>query len=529
MTERLAGSGGRGVAPGVARAPGTERGVDGPAVVLVGLCVAGTVLLRLPFLTSPLVPDEAGLLIIAGHWSGGPYLYGDYFVGRGPVALAFFWLADALGGAVALRVLACLVAAGTVAAAGWAGHQLRGRAGAGWAALVAAAYSSTYAFSSHVMNERLLGAALVTASCAVTLSVSAAAGHRGGFGRSVVAGVLAALPMLVVQSFADGLLFGLVLLGVSAWRGGLPRRTAGLALAGGAVGAAAVAAGLAAAVALSPMTWSQLWFQARFRVEASRVAADAVGDMPAERFDTLVALLAMSGVLLLVGGLLLGWRGVRADPVLMPAWCAVTAMLVVDAAGMVGGADYWPDYPLQAIPALALGAALVAPSPRGVGVPVRLGAVVAAVSAVGAIWLGQQLPRLGTPAEEDTVGRWIGASAAPDDTALVLFGKANVLTSAQLTTPYPYLWSLLTRTLDPDLVLLVEVLEGPEAPTWVVQWHDLKTWRLDAAGQVSRVLASRYRPVGRVCGREVFLLRGEERALPPIPACPRFEVPYLTG
>jgi hypothetical protein len=508
----------------MAQTPGGQGRVDGRALGLVGLCVVGTILLRLPFLTSPLVPDEAGLLIIAGHWSGGPFLYGDYFIGRGPVALAFYWLADALGGAVALRVLACIVAAGTVAAAGWAGHQLRGRAGAGWAALVAAAYASTYAFSSHVMNERLLGAALVTASCGVTLS---ARGHRGGFGRSVVAGVLATLPLLVVQSFADGLVFGLVLLGVSAWRGDLTWRAAGRALTGGATGAAVVVAGLGVAVALSPMTWSQLWFQARFRVAASRVA-DAAGEMPAERFDTLLALVAMSGVLLLVGGLVLGWRVVRADRALLPAWCAVWAMLAVDAAGMVGGADFWPDYPLQAIPALALGTALVAPSPRGVGVPMRVGAVAAAAAAIGAIWLGHHLPKLGTPVEEDTVGRWIGAAAEPGDTGLVLFGKANVLSSAGLVGPYPYLWSLLTRTLDPDLVRLVDVLESPEAPTWVVQWHDLKTWRLDAAGQVSRVLASRYRQVGTVCGREVFLLREEERSLAPVPGCPRFEVPYLT-
>src|SRR5680860_302593 len=118
--------------------------VDRGSVVVVGLCVLFTLALRVPFLTWPLMPDEAGLLIIAQHWEEGPFLYGDYFVGRGVVLMLLYSLADALGGALALRLLACLVVAVLVIAAGWAGHCLRGRSGATWAALVAASYGSTY-------------------------------------------------------------------------------------------------------------------------------------------------------------------------------------------------------------------------------------------------------------------------------------------------------------------------------------------------------------------------------------------------
>ena len=156
------------------------------SAVLVGLCAAFTVALRIPFLGKAMMPDEAGLLLVAQQWSEGPYLYGDTFIGRGLLAVGFYRLGDLLGGATGVRLLGCVVAALLVVAAGRAGHLLGGRAGAGCAALVAASYGSTYFFSSDVTNERLLGAALVMASCAATLTrpaqhppVGVGGGRRG--------------------------------------------------------------------------------------------------------------------------------------------------------------------------------------------------------------------------------------------------------------------------------------------------------------------------------------------------------------
>jgi hypothetical protein len=491
-----------------------------PASVVVGLCVLLTVALRIPFLSSPLVPDEAGLLIIAQNWSGdGPYLYGDYLVGRGLVVLLFYAFADLLGGAVAVRLLACLVAALTVVAAGWAGYQLRGRAGAGWAALVTAAYSSTYAFSSQVMNERLLAATFVTAGCAVTLW---AVRQPRAWRRSVLAGVLAALPLLAVQSYADGLVFAFVLLVASVLAGGLRAGEAARVGLGGIAGVLLVAAALALAVATTPITADQLWFQTMgYRVEASTVVG--ASSMPAERLTTLLTLAAFSGVLVLLASFALGVRELaRHHRQLLPVWCAVTAMLLLTVASMSAGGDYWPDYMLQAIPALAVAAALVAPSPRGRGATMRVGAVMALAGAVAAIWLGLERPRLGTPVNEAAVGRWMAENREPGDTAVVLFGKANVLHSAGMTSPYPFLWSLLTRTLDPDLAKLQVALEGRDAPTWVVQWHELDTWGLDAEGAVGDLLDRRYVLVGEPCGRDVYLLRTALREVSEPERCPTF-------
>jgi hypothetical protein len=493
------------------------------ASVLVGLCVLLTLALRVPFLTWPLMPDEAGLLIIAQNWSGdGPYVYGDYLVGRGLVVVLFYVLADLLGGAIGIRLLACVVAAATVAAAGWAGYGLRGRAGAGWAALAAAAYSSTYAFSSQVMNERLLAATLVMAGCGATLAAVRRPGRRRW---AVLAGVLATMPLLAVQSYADGLVFAGVLLLVSVVAGLLPLRDALRVALGGLLGVLLVAGALVVTVAATSITASQLWFQTMgYRVEASRVISTGDGAMPAERLTTLVTLAAMSGVLVLIAGLVLGVRELARPEHrrLLPVWCAVVAMLVLTLGSMVAGGDYWPDYMLQAIPALAMAAALVAPSPRGRGAAMRVGAAMAVVGAVLAIWLGHERPRLGTPVNEAVVGEWLAENRQPADTAVVLFGKANVLHHAEMTSPYPFLWSLLVRTLDPDLDELRTALEGDRAPTWVVQWHELDTWGLDADGRVGEVLERRYVHVGRPCGQDVYLLRTAVRPLSEPGRCPTF-------
>ncbi len=492
------------------------------ASLLVGLCVVLTVALRLPFLTSPLVPDEAGLLIIAQNWSGdGPYLYGDYLIGRGVVVLLFYALADLLGGAVGVRLLACVVAALTVVAAGWAGYQLRGRAGAGWAALVAAAYSSSYALASQVMNERLLAATFVTAGCAVTLWATR---QPRAWRRSVLGGTLATVPLLAVQSYADGLAFAAVLLVASAVGGRLSPRDAARVALGGLGGVLLVAAALALAVAVTPITGDQLWFQTMgYRVEASTVVGTGSG-MPAERLRTLVTLAAFTGLLVLVASFVVGVRELaRHHRRLLPVWCAVAAMLVLTLVSMAAGGDYWPDYLLQAIPALAMAAALVAPSPRGRGATMRIGAVMAVVGTVAAIWLGLERPRLGTPVNEAAVGSWLAENREPGDTAVVLFGKANVLHHAGMTSPYPFLWSLLIRTLDPDLEELRAELEGSEPPTWVVRWHALDTWGLDADGRVGEVLDRRYVLVGEPCGRDVYLLRSALRELTDPEPCPTFD------
>ncbi len=120
------------------------------------------------------------------------------------------------------------------------------------------------------------------------------------------------------------------------------------------------------------------------------------------------------------------------------------------------------------------------------------------------------------------VGRWLAADAEPSDTAVILWGKASVLHEAGMTSPYPYLWSLLTRTLDPDLDLLLKTLRGPDAPTWIVEWYDINSWGLDESGELEAVISDRYVWVGKPCGVDVYLLRSESRTPPPTMRCDEF-------
>ena len=85
-----------------------------------------------------------------------------------------------------------------------------------------------------------------------------------------------------------------------------------------------------------------------------------------------------------------------------------------------------------------------------------------------------------------------------------------------MSSPYPYLWSLPARTLDPELTEFVNaLLSGPDAPTWFVTWRDASTWNFHGGGAFAvRLLAERYHPVAQVDGHTVYLQRGMERAVP---------------
>jgi hypothetical protein len=109
----------------------------GRTAVLAGSLAVG---LRLPFVHDLPYTDEGGLLVVADHWhTGGPYLYGPLFVDRPPLLLAFFRLADDLGGVVSLRLLGLGLVAVAVACATRAGTLLGGTRGAVAASLTCAA------------------------------------------------------------------------------------------------------------------------------------------------------------------------------------------------------------------------------------------------------------------------------------------------------------------------------------------------------------------------------------------------------
>jgi hypothetical protein len=103
---------------------------------------------------------------------------------------------------------------------------------------------------------------------------------------------------------------------------------------------------------------------------------------------------------------------------------------------------------------------------------------------------------------------------------VLAFGAPNVIEMSGLATPYRYSWSLQVHLMDPHLGALVHVLNGPQAPTWVVriasasEMAELDNARFEAAR------TAHYRWVETVCGHPIYLHRGLVRPIPPPPDCP---------
>jgi hypothetical protein len=90
---------------------------------------------------------------------------------------------------------------------------------------------------------------------------------------------------------------------------------------------------------------------------------------------------------------------------------------------------------------------------------------------------------------------------------------------ADLGSPYPHLWSLPMRTLDPDQAVLERTLRGPHAPEWLVEVNDWNSWDIDVDGRLREEVERRYRVVAEVCGSPVWLRADVTRELAVPPRC----------
>ena len=126
----------------------------------------------------------------------------------------------------------------------------------------------------------------------------------------------------------------------------------------------------------------------------------------------------------------------------------------------------------------------------------------------------------GPPPREYTVGRDIGLHSEAGETLTVYGGRADIQWASGLDSPYPYLWSLPMRTLDPRLEELHELLSGEDAPTWFVEAVELDAWSTDGVDAVRSELDSRYEELGTFCGPFVV---HRLRSAPPVegfsPSC----------
>jgi hypothetical protein len=267
--------------------------------------------------------------------------------------------------------------------------------------------------------------------------------------------------------------------------------------------------------AMAYVAWSHVGIAVAYhdvfgvRSSALDVIEDHSLHAPMVRATSLVVLSVFAGLLPMLVALLLQAVGsrFRGSPV---AW-AVAGTLLVEVASIAMGGSYWSHYLIQLAPMLALAAGLwAATAPR---VRATAALVVAAAVAASSIIV---LTGAAFGHRDQTIGTWLRDSSRAGDTATMLFGNASAQRVSGMASPYPQLWTLPMRTLDPNLTQLRSVLRGPAAPTWVVAWGNLDPWRIDAHGLTRRTLAQHYEPVADLCGHVVYLHDGVRRDLAPV-------------
>jgi len=472
--------------------------------------VAITVLLRLPFVSSPASADESGFLIVGGQWHSGSSLYGSYWVDRPPLLIALFGLADLIGGLPGLRLLGCLAAATTVLGVGLAVRRVAGpAAGIGSAAVACGLLVSPPAGGLLVSGE-LLAAPFVAVGCWLAVcSVTDEVGSRSCW-QALGAGACAAAAVLVKQNMIDVIVFS-VALGVLCWAFQLLpfKRLCRIALcfvAGGVLTAAVV---FAAALSRRTDPGAVLYAMYAFRLRATDVLAHVSTAQRVARLSHLghAALLSGGPLLLVALASLLVRRATRGDgPRLAVALAALTLAFYAVISVAAGGGYFLPYLVQLVVPTALAGGLMVAMAPR-LG-----GAAVAVVLGTSLVML---VTGLSQPVESkgELAGEAVRAVSEPGDTMVIAFGESDMLYAARAASPYPYLWALPARTLDRHFRRLAHVLAGEHAPTWFVV-RAAPTTRVLDRNPPGKVLAGRYHYVGSICERLIYLLNGVQRATP---------------
>jgi hypothetical protein len=229
------------------------------------------------------------------------------------------------------------------------------------------------------------------------------------------------------------------------------------------------------------------------------------------RADELVHLFLVTGMAVVLLWFLVSLPAVyRAHRELVPA---VGAMLVVDTVALSLSGSYWASNILPLIPGLTIMLALTASSGRRRFAISRLVAAALAVSCaylLGSYTYTHTAGDSGAPTAHYT-GVAIADVASPDDTIVLLYGRADIVLASGLSDPYEQLWSLPTRTLDPGLTQLKTLLRSPDPPTWLVEWSDAGSFGLDPDGSLQSLIRQRYTERTAPCEGSVWLLKGVHR------------------
>ncbi len=526
-----------GSSSGVARRGPADRTASGAPVALTAAVVLVAVLVRMPFLTGPLAPDEAGFLMIGGQWAPGTSLYGDYWVDRPPGLVALSALAHLLGGGVALRLIGAAAAAAAVVAAALVGRRLA--PGHRWSAPacagLAAALVSNPLLAVREVGGEILALPFLLAGAWMLFTALEEGSRAWAFGAGVVGAAAASIKQNLVDVLVLAVLLALVLVIGHRWR-----RAVRL-LAWCAAGAAALTGAVLVLAATRGTSPGGLWDAVvLFRLHASQVIASAASSATGIRGGRLFLAFVGTGVpVLLLLLLRLPWRwtgrstgsatgrpvaagdtGDTGDLDAASLTWVVVGLLAWEGLSVAAGGSYWLHYLVGLVPGLVVLLALalrrqVAPdAPVGRwSVESLMGVALAAVvvSTVAGLGVVAVHPRQ-RPADEQAVVAYLRAHRDGPRTGVVAFGDASLLQAAGLRSPYPYLWSLPVRVRDPDLLVLDRVLRGDSAPTWIVRHGaSLASWGIEA-DRADGVIRRHYTQVFAAGDFQVLARRPEDRS-----------------
>jgi len=245
-----------------------------------------------------------------------------------------------------------------------------------------------------------------------------------------------------------------------------------------------------------------------FRFRAAHVIGVAASDATPQRLGWMMLVLAASGAAVVIGLLVVCVVRAPATPLV----AATAALVGWELFGVLAGGSYWLHYLIGLIPGLVLTVALLETTSGRLRAATRIVTAYAVLAALVsfAAW------HLAAPPTAHThrIGTWLAARVEPGDTGVVLYGDPDILFTAGLSSPYEHLWSLPVRVRDPELVELTAVLNGPDAPTWVLAWNDLNAWGISPE-KARAVITSRYRLYAVVCDVDVYRLGQPATPLPP--------------
>jgi hypothetical protein len=507
--------------------------------VVLFLFAALGALLRLPLLNTPLTSDEGGFAYIVRSWSRGGALYDTIWVDR-PQALLLMYRGTfaSLGDtARSVRILAMFVAACTTVVIGLIAFRLtRSSFAALVSSLLYALLSAMPQIEGHTANGELLSAlpsslSLLCLIAAIDSSlITAVDSSRKTAGVSWLArlpkrsilffatGAFVGTAMLVKQSAFDALIVVSVAMLVCA-RKSMAGRSVSVPEIFVCAGGFFSVVGLAA-IHGATLGWSRWYFAIiGYRLHVENLGSGTLNDRWLRLYRSMQIAdrhLIPLGGLVIVGVLTCRFRSHRR---LLPLlWLAAAGSAF--ALGGLFHAHYYIGLcgPISLVGGLGierfrnnLGGSTTAVGARRTLIASALSVVVPVVLFVPSlqysrtVWQARTKSLRSVRSSYDTrlprnaaLAKWLKANTKPGEPFYALYADAALYFDADRPCPYPYLWERGVERIPGALPKLIALLQGPNAPRYVVQIS--QPMAIVGGAKVGSVLSARYHKVTTVEG-----------------------------